>query len=681
MRSYKKVRSKIDTGLSKRKNRRKLTSKSNIQNKSSTDLPQKTGVPTLKTCRATTPNVRLTPPPGGNEFKPLPNFGTKRRSIGRTSGQVLTGRSFNGSTSPLRTKKSHGGIHRTPVNQKRSSRKARNKSKIICKWSPSRENFNSNRNPKNYDSKGNFIRAKPHKKPSSSAKKKKAKQLIKLELEEVERKKRQIALQIGVEKLKQIFGNNIQLDMKLAFTRCNKAASYYMLVEVCSQDFREINLKKDFLVLWKAAAEKSQLRFKFLRNFLKITRNILQHKANTQFQAAFTKMQRLGREVPFLRTSNRSKMRKLRHEHRNMNNKKNHQLQKAVRKHVRKSPKTHHNNILRTSKEGIGLKPTGNNGSKSSKRYLAKSTELRIKKHSSNTNRTQDAKNELSQSSHRPVHRNSKSRVKPSLRNSRNSNGKSQKSLKSRSSNTSRKTLPKILTEKLEFKKSSATPKQTKIGKQKSSSSTKKVVKKKPASNLRKVRGSLKKIRRVESSPLTQQISRSPRKRPVYKPSKIKETPEESNPDSLLSFKREEEKAEAQWYLESPSFRDPNAVITDKNVAEDEVAGTENILLQDKKLVEQLKQEKTPIKSTQNTISQNSHINENKQEWSVAIASRPHNKENYIQPKSPSSSLKKELIDVEANSSTPNKEEDEDLCMIEEVSRTIRKICDFKNST
>ena len=41
-------------------------------------------------------------------------------------------------------------------------------------------------------------------------------------------------------------------------------------------------------------------------------------------------------------------------------------------------------------------------------------------------------------------------------------------------------------------------------------------------------------------------------------------------------------------------------------------------------------------------------------------------------------SLKREFIDVTANSSIPNIEEDLDLDLIEEVSRTIRKRISFK---
>lgn len=113
----------------------------------------------------------------------------------------------------------------------------------------------------------------------------------------------------------------------------------------------------------------------------------------------------------------------------------------------------------------------------------------------------------------------------PSLRSLRSSRVSTNRSAKSKSSNASRKTLPKVVhTEKLEFKKRDDVQQETFTNSNRKG--------KKSTQNLRQVKGSLKKIRRVESSPV-KLGHKSASKRPIYKPEAIAEEEEtiETSPE------------------------------------------------------------------------------------------------------------------------------------------------------
>ena len=307
-----------------------------------------------------------------------------------------------------------------------------------------------------------------------------------------------------------------------------------------------------------------------------------------------------------------------------------------------------------------------------------------------------------------------------SLRSSRASTGRSQRSLMSRSSNASKRTLPKIHTEKLEFKKKDD------CNIEDFTNSNKKH--KKSTSQLRQVKGSLKKIRRVESSPLKNKnnlVSKSATKRPIYKPLVIKETTEEAENSPIMSQNLEFKKAkigentdskeslqfkaveQAPIYLESPSFRAPLDVNSSQNGQKnypqnglriEDADGnlpdvTQNILMQDK----ELKKEILAARGNDiglvgdNTETQNKFHNGQNQHKNVHLL-QPNPVQNNVpiignlSEKDHSNvisldnskditlnSLKKEFVNITANSSIPNIEEDVDIEMIEEVSRTIRK--------
>ena len=136
---------------------------------------------------------------------------------------------------------------------------------------------------------------------------------------------------------------------------------------------------------------------------------------------------------------------------------------------------------------------------------------------------------------------------------------------------------------------------------------------------MRRVKGSHKKIRRVDSSPLRRKNTpgfKSATKRPVYKP--------------VVDKIKFEEKI---VYEESPSFR---ALTDNENNSDSDLLPTANILQQ--------------------------NLSQHPSSSSISLTSSQDITLN---------SLKREFINVTANSSIPNLDEEEDLDMIEEVSRTI----------
>lgn len=309
MKSYKTVRSKIDTGLSTR-TRRLRPSKSKLS-KSGLLHPGTSSIQSSRLQRRTiTPNLRLRPPPGGNEA----NYPQSSRSH-KKSEPLVKRRTYKASVSPFQGTRSPKKVNRTRVLHNRRLEKAQKVKRTPRRISnPSTSPYSQRKlivpksfNAENYDSSGNYISNKAARITIPETIKLKSPQQLDQEFENrlqdrIERMNKRnkysgkIKQDMDTQELNDLQNTQFQIDQNTeqiqtldqlrknqlmgsafskllpvisskleahlahATSRLKKSVQYYQLMEMCSQDLREINMKRNFLRTWDTATKKSKLK-------------------------------------------------------------------------------------------------------------------------------------------------------------------------------------------------------------------------------------------------------------------------------------------------------------------------------------------------------------------------------------------------------------------------------------
>ena len=80
------------------------------------------------------------------------------------------------------------------------------------------------------------------------------------QMEVLEQSRKTRVVEIGLEKLSKMFQVRKKQESQLFLRRLGLSIEYYQLMESCSVDLREVNIKKNFIRYWKEATKKSKLR-------------------------------------------------------------------------------------------------------------------------------------------------------------------------------------------------------------------------------------------------------------------------------------------------------------------------------------------------------------------------------------------------------------------------------------
>lgn len=205
---------------------------------------------------------------------------------------------------------------------------------------------------------------------------------LRKEAEEAERKKEEILKnrELGLEKLL-AFSLLKKINLITSSFNSVKCSANKIKIQECFADeLCTLNLKRNFLLNFKEAAEKSKFRFKLMRNFARILRLNLRERIRVKQRSALNKIKKI-KPKPFHRTNKRINRRrtsrkKLKQDPTDKGKSKNmerlekikNNKLKQVKKEQKSQPRVKHNKTSRNGKERPSKSPNvARNGCKTSR--------------------------------------------------------------------------------------------------------------------------------------------------------------------------------------------------------------------------------------------------------------------------------------------------------------------------